>query len=115
MHITKPAARGIKNAAAVHLRLPVSFFIVKREAAQGKWFIEKSIVHTAVDAVQPFWASIWAKDVISAISLICTAPPRHMKIMGRTVSLAGKPIKKAVSIIPLSPIICAGASRKWDI
>ena len=45
---------GIRIARAVHLRLPVSFFMVKIVVAQGQWNRENSITEIAVFIVQPF-------------------------------------------------------------
>ena len=56
-HITTPHAVGIKNAAAVHLKLFVSFATVHNAVAHGKWQSEKSIVHIAVTHVHPFSTS----------------------------------------------------------
>ena len=45
---------GIIKAKAVHLRLPVSFFIVRIVVAHGQWKSENKITETAVFIVQPF-------------------------------------------------------------
>lgn len=54
MHSATPTAVGMAAAAAVHLRLPVSFFIVRSVVEHGQWQSEKSIMLTAVVHVQPF-------------------------------------------------------------
>ena len=45
---------GSRNASAVHLRLPVSFFTVSRVVEQGQCISVKIIKHTAVRTLQPF-------------------------------------------------------------
>lgn len=55
--MTIPQAVGIKNESAVHLKLPVSFLIVRQVVAHGKCMREKSMVHTAVTQVHPFASS----------------------------------------------------------
>ena len=54
IHKSIPAAVGSRNASAVHLRLPVSFFIVSRVVEQGQCISVKIINHTAVRTLQPF-------------------------------------------------------------
>ena len=50
-----PKNVGIKNASAVHFRLPDSFFIVIRVVEQGKCIKQKSITFIAVKMVQPLY------------------------------------------------------------
>ena len=54
MHITIPITVGIKNEAAVHFQLLVSFLIVRSVVVHGKCKSEKSITFIAVTIVQPF-------------------------------------------------------------
>ena len=53
IHITIPIIVGIIKLTAVHLRLPVSLYMVIQEVEQGKWNSTKIIIHTAVAVVQP--------------------------------------------------------------
>ena len=55
--MSKPVIVGTKNDIAVHFHEPVSFFIVINEVEQGQCIREKSIVHTAVNQVQPLLIS----------------------------------------------------------
>lgn len=52
-HKIIPRSVGIKAAAIVHLRLPLSFFIVINVVAQGQWKSENSKMHKAVVVFQP--------------------------------------------------------------
>ena len=54
IHKSTPAAVGSRNASAVHLRLPVSFFIVSRVVEHGQCISVKIIKQTAVRTLQPF-------------------------------------------------------------
>jgi hypothetical protein len=47
-HRVRPIIVGNKIAIDVHLKLPVSFFIVKHVVPQGKCINENIIVHNAV-------------------------------------------------------------------
>ena len=61
-----PAAVGRAAASAVHLRLPVSFFIVRSVVAHGQCIMEKNITLSAVSAVQPFaMKSSYSSDRLS--------------------------------------------------
>ena len=53
IHRATPSAVGSRADNAVHLKLPVSFFIVRRVVEQGQWHRENSMTHRAVIAVQP--------------------------------------------------------------
>ena len=57
MQSATPHNVGIKNDAAVHLKLCVSFLIVISVVEHGQWNMENSIVHSAVTHVQPFATS----------------------------------------------------------
>lgn len=52
--IINPAAVGIRAESSVHLRLPVSFFTVRRVVEQGQCIREKRRKEIAVISVQPF-------------------------------------------------------------
>lgn len=106
-----PMTVGIKNATKVHLKLPVSFLMVKSEVAQGQWNKENSITLRAVKMVQPFSKN---KFLIIARLLISVnkEPPEYAKnISGRTISLAGSPKIKAIKITPSSPKILPNGSK----
>ena len=45
VHPAIPITVGIRKAAAVHLRLPVSFFMVRQVVEQGQWNREKTAMH----------------------------------------------------------------------
>ena len=53
-HIVIPVTVGTKKEIPVHLRLWVSFFMVKHVVLQGQCISEKSITQIAVCHVQPF-------------------------------------------------------------
>ena len=102
---------GIKNATAVHLKLPVSFFMVKSEVAQGQWNKENSITFRAVIMLQPFSKNKFLIMARSPIS-VNKEPPEYAKnISGRTISLAGRPKIKAIKITPSSPKILPNGSK----
>lgn len=52
-HKVTPMAAGRIMETAVHLRLPVSFFIVRHVVPHGKWNIHKIRTDKAVCIVQP--------------------------------------------------------------
>lgn len=54
MHIIQLKTVGSITATAVHLILPVSFFMVKIVVAQGQWNSENNITDIAVYIVHPF-------------------------------------------------------------
>ena len=54
IHSSIPTAVGMTAARMVHLRLFVSFRMVRRVVEQGQWFKKNSMTHTAVTQVQPF-------------------------------------------------------------
>ena len=62
-----PIAVGKIKARAVHLRLPVSFFIVSMLVVQGQWNSENNITLSAVKVVQPLLTNIVLKTVKSEI------------------------------------------------
>ena len=54
VHKRIPRMVGIRIAAAVHFRLPVSFLMVRQVVEQGQWKRQKIIMHRAVFQVQPW-------------------------------------------------------------
>lgn len=54
LHTMTPHTVGISAARAVHLTLPVSFFMVRSVVAHGQCIRKNTIVHSAVTQVQPF-------------------------------------------------------------
>lgn len=58
-----PVIVGIKKEAIVHLRLWVSFFIVKVVVAQGQCISENIITHMAVSQVHPLAISRFFSSV----------------------------------------------------
>ena len=69
-HIQKPQKLGRTAARRVHLKLPVSFFIVIRVVAHGQCIREKIMVHTAVEMVQPFAVKISRSAYMPGVSAI---------------------------------------------
>ena len=69
IHITIPIIVGIIKLTAVHLRLPVSLYMVIQEVEQGKWNSTKIIIHTAVAIVQPLAINISFSAESSVISV----------------------------------------------
>ena len=63
-----PSTVGIATATAVHLRLPVSFFIVRQVVDQGQWNRQKIAMESAVFTVQPWAASRLNSAAWSSIS-----------------------------------------------
>ena len=63
-HITMPIQVGIRNPSAVHFRLWVSFFMVRRVVAQGQCIKVKINTDTAVCIVHPFSMRIeWREEI----------------------------------------------------
>lgn len=96
---------------AVHLRLPVSFFIVISVVEQGQWKSMKTTVQIAVKGVQPLARKTSLAAVSDAISVKCSAPEYTIIAMGKTISLAGSPNINAVSSTPSNPIKVAKGSK----
>ncbi len=102
----------IENIA--HLRLPVSFFIVIQVVEHGQCSSENNITHIAVTQVQPLLTSNSCITVMFPISVSVPVARYPMRIIGTTISLAGKPRIKAKSIMPSSPKSLAKGSRKSE-
>ena len=62
MQVIIPKNVGIKNASAVHFRLPDSFLIVIRVVEQGKCDNENIIKQIAVIIVQPLLTKTFFKS-----------------------------------------------------
>ena len=114
IQIAIPTRVGIMNAAKVHFRLPVSFFMVRSVVEQGQWKRENSIVFTAVKTVQPFSKNSSFISAKERASDIVPCDKYAITIIGSTVSFAGKPRIKAKSMVPSSPIVLANGSRSED-
>jgi hypothetical protein len=71
-HSTTPKAVGRITAAAVHFRLPVSFFMVRQVVEQGKWKRIKIMVQRAVTHVQPL--SVRIVRITSVLSVSISIP-----------------------------------------
>ena len=56
-HMIMPVTVGTAKETSVHLRLWVSFFIVRHVVPHGQCISEKSITQTAVSQVQPWLIS----------------------------------------------------------
>lgn len=56
-HSVMPMRVGVIRETRVHLRLPVSFFMVRQVVAQGQCIRENSSMDTAVVQLQPFCSS----------------------------------------------------------
>ena len=64
-----PTSVGIAAASRVHLKLPVSFFIVSSAVEQGQCISEKIITFTAVFTVHPFKVKSRYVSARAAVSL----------------------------------------------
>ncbi len=73
MQVIIPKNVGIKNASAVHFRLPDSFLIVIRVVEQGKCIKQKSITFIAVKMVQPLLIKIL--EIFDKSSICIKLPP----------------------------------------
>ena len=96
----------------VHLKLPVSFFMVKTVVAQGQWKSVKIAVHTAVLIVQPLSIKICLIKEISGTPVKFFEDKYPIKIMGKTISFAGNPKINANRINPSRPIALPSGSSK---
>ncbi len=104
---------GSRNARTVHLRLPVSFFMVRRVVEQGQCIREKSMVQIAVTQVQPFATNnVFISARLSSSKMLPCAMYAIMMI-GTTISLAGKPKIKAIRMTPSRPRSFANGSKKF--
>ena len=63
-----PITLGNRKATAVHLRLPVSFFMVRQVVEQGQWKREKIAMQAAVLNVHPWEISRDKRALLSSIS-----------------------------------------------
>ena len=63
-----PQTVGIRKETIVHLRLPVSFFMVSNVVLHGKWSKVNNITLIAVSIVHPFCKRILAILEISSKS-----------------------------------------------
>lgn len=109
-HTSKPIVVGTAKETAVHLRLCVSFFIVKQVVEHGQCSKENSIVQTAVSQVQPLLMSNSLSAEMLSVSML-PLDKYAMMMIGTTISLAGKPSMNANKITPSSPNARAKGSR----
>ena len=109
--ITIPASVGRSAAIKVHLILPLSFFTVSNVVEQGQCRQENITVQRAVICVQPFEIKISFTACVEKASLKTLPPLYIIRIIGRTISLAGSPNIKAVSITPSKPISFPSGSK----
>ena len=111
-HAARPNNVGRRKARIVHLRLPVSFFIVKSVVEHGQCITLNSTKHTAVFMLHPF--AISSARISQSAGSSSSEPDAVYAIMamGRTISFAGKPSMNAISIAPSSPNTRANGSRK---
>lgn len=109
--ITTPIIVGIIKETAVHLRLPVSFLIVKSVVEQGQCINENSIVLIAVIQVHPLSTKSCFKLSRLSNSKMVPCDIYAIIIIGRTISLAGNPSINAIRITPSRPIYLANGSK----
>lgn len=102
---------GSNTETAVHLRLPVSFFIVSTVVEQGQCVREKIITEIAVFTVQPFEIKSSRIAVMEESSVRLPVDIYAIIIIGITISFAGKPKMKAIKITPSSPKRWAKGSK----
>ena len=93
-----PIRVGNSIEKSVHLTLAVSFFIVSTVVEQGQCIREKIIVQAAVTGVQPFVTKIFRISFTDESSTRLPFERYAIKIMGTTISFAGKPNMNAVNI-----------------
>ena len=84
--------------------LPVSFFTVSRVVEQGQCISENNTKQTAVRAHQPLDRSILRRASIPPRSGRLPSARYVIRVMGRTISLAGNPSANPRSIGPSSHI-----------
>lgn len=95
----------------IHLRLPVSFFMVKSVVEQGQCIRQNSTTHTAVTQVHPFWVSSAESEANESYSNRLPWERYVIRMMGMTISLAGRPRMNAIRITPSRPKKRANGSR----
>lgn len=104
-------AVGMTAASTVHFTLAVSFLIVINVVAQGQWNKLNNIVFSAVNKVQPLSTKTPLKESKFCISTISPVDKYAIRRIGRTISFAGSPKIKAISIKPSKPITLAKGSK----
>lgn len=67
-HRSTPAEVGMRMAAAVHFRLPVSLRMVRQVVEQGQWNRQKIIRHSGVTPVHPWEANRALRLAVLSIS-----------------------------------------------
>ena len=102
-HKVSPVTVGSNIERTVHFTLFVSLYIVIQVVAHGKCISAKTTKQMAVVKVHPFDCKsthIFESDDASTIAPVLIYP---IKIIGTTISFAGKPSKNPIKIIPSSP------------
>lgn len=105
-----PIIVGTAKETNVHFQLCVSFFIVRHVVEHGQWKRQNNIVETAVTQVQPFDTNNCFSSKVP-ISVIVPVAIYAIIMIGTTISFAGKPKIKAMSITPSNPISWANGSK----
>ena len=113
MHNSIPTTKGRTIARIVFFILFVSFFIEKHVVEHGKWNNVNIIKQTAVTTVHPFDINNMDNSLRLLYSARTPVPLYIIRIMGRTISLAGNPSMKAVIMVPSRPINTPKGSKKF--
>lgn len=111
-HAANPIIVGTSMETAVHLRLCVSFFMVRQVVEHGQCISENSITLIAVIHVHPLSISNCFNSVRSSNSKIFPFAIYAIIMIGITISFAGKPRIKASRITPSIPKSFANGSKK---
>ena len=112
IHVAMPNNVGKRNETMVHLKLPLSFWMVMSVVEHGQCIRIKTTAHIAVVMVQPLAPRI--EPIDAKLSVDVRTPPDVyiIRAMGNMISLAGIPKRKAESMVPSSPITLPSGSRK---
>ena len=98
-----------------HLKLPVSFLMVIKVVLQGKCKSENSITLIAVRIVHPFAFNISPTAKVSSKLTRFPLFIYAIRMIGKTISFAGRPSINAVNIYPSNPINLAKGFKKFAI
>lgn len=110
--IPNPITVGSSIAIPVHLKLPVSFFIVRQVVEQGQCIKKIIIVQIAVIMFQPLAIKIFLISYTFDISTNSPVDKYAISIIGITISFAGKPKINAIKITPSIPNKLANGFKK---
>ena len=111
-HMAAPQNVGMAMDKSVYLMLPVSFLMVIIVVEQGQCIRQKKQTLRAVITVHPFWTSRSLTAVKGPMSVSTPPPVYIITISWSTISFAGSPRMKAVSITPSRPKNLPKGSRK---